>query len=211
VVILLAVAPTPLLLPRARTLWSLPALAPLLGVVALAPAFVALAGVASTSARRAGLGVAGFFWLAGAEAVTDDARLFGAPAAVPGSATWEASVAGGLSDAVVPYLTTPALLPALAFAGLAALLPLAVRGRSLRFDLARGAVWAGGLVAALAVMGDLLSDGGADPSPRGAVVGALLGVVAAVAVATLRTGFRERGPSARERPPAEAIDRRFLA
>ena len=65
-----ALAPTPLLLPRAGLLWSVPALAPLLGAVALAPLFVGVAALASTAWRRAGLAAAGFLWLAVAEVLT---------------------------------------------------------------------------------------------------------------------------------------------
>ena len=59
-----ACMPIPFLLPRAGTLWSLPVLAPLLGTVALGPAFVGVAALAPTAPRRAGLAAAGFLWLA---------------------------------------------------------------------------------------------------------------------------------------------------
>ena len=57
--LLAAAAPIPLLLPRAGLLWSVPVLAPLLGTIALGPAFVGVAALASTPARRAGLAAAG--------------------------------------------------------------------------------------------------------------------------------------------------------
>ena len=78
-VLALACAPVPFLLPRAGLLWSLPAVAPLLGVVALGPAFIGLAALAPTHARRAGLAAAGFLWLALAETLTGEALLFGVP------------------------------------------------------------------------------------------------------------------------------------
>ncbi len=59
-----AAAPIPLLLPRAGLLWSVPIFAPLLGAVALGPAFIGIAALAPTPWRRAGLGAAGFLWLA---------------------------------------------------------------------------------------------------------------------------------------------------
>src|SRR3954471_6129669 len=65
-----ALVPTPLLLPRAGKLWSVPVLAPLLGLIAIGPAFVAVAGLARTPLRRAGLGAAGFLWLAVGEVLT---------------------------------------------------------------------------------------------------------------------------------------------
>ena len=53
---LLALAATPLLLPRAGALWSVPALAPLLGLAGVAPMFVGLAALAAhrLAARRPG-------------------------------------------------------------------------------------------------------------------------------------------------------------
>src|SRR5215207_1229997 len=57
-VVAAAAAPVPFLLPRAGLLWSVPVLAPLLGIIALAPAFVGVAALAPTRARRGGLLVA---------------------------------------------------------------------------------------------------------------------------------------------------------
>ena len=79
--VLAAAAPVPLLLPRAGLLWSVPILAPLLGTIALAPAFVGIAALASTPARRAGLAAAGLWWLVLAEALTGRVLLFGSPRA----------------------------------------------------------------------------------------------------------------------------------
>src|SRR5205085_2161088 len=88
-------APVPLLLPRAGKLWSLPALAPVLGAIGLAPAYVALAGLASTRWRRAGLAAAGLLWLAASEVLTGRRLLFGVPDGALPRAGWE----HGLSDA----------------------------------------------------------------------------------------------------------------
>ena len=209
--VLLAVAPTPLLLARAGTAWSVPALAPLLGTIALGPAYVAVCGLAATPLRRAALGATGYLWLAGAEALTGDSLLYGAPAAVPGPGAWESSLPSALTDAVPPFLSTPALVPALAWALFAALLPLAVRGRSPKLDLARGAVWAGGLVAALLGLGVLLASGGAGLDARGAVVGPIVGLVLAVAAAGVRAGAPEAPRRRGERPPADAMDRSVVA
>ena len=52
-----AAAPVPFLLPRAGLLWSVPVFAPLLGTVALAPAFIGVAALAPTAWRRAGLAI----------------------------------------------------------------------------------------------------------------------------------------------------------
>ena len=210
-VVLVAIAPTPLLLPRAGTAWSAPALAPLLGMISLGPAFVALAGLASTPARRAGLGAAGYLWLAGAEALVGDSLLYGAPPPVPAPSAWEGSLPGALTDVIPEFLSTPALVPALAWGLFAALLPLAVRGRSPRLDFLRGSLWAAGLIAALVLLGDVLASGGAGQDTRGTVAGPLVGLVLAVAVATLRSGSQGVPRGRGDRPPADAMDRPVVA
>jgi hypothetical protein len=60
-------------------------------------------------------------------------------------------------------------------------LPLLVRGRSPAFDLLAGALWAAGLVAAHAALADLLASTSAVPDARGAVAGAVIGALGAVA------------------------------
>ena len=70
-----AAAPIPFLLPRAGLLWSVPVFAPLLGTVALGPAFIGIAALAPTPWRRAGLAIAGFWWLVLGEAITGKALL----------------------------------------------------------------------------------------------------------------------------------------
>ncbi len=177
-------APVPLLLPRAGVLWSVPVLAPLLGAASLAPAFVAVAAMAPTMARRAGLAAAGFLWLAGGEALTGDPLLFGSPDGTESLALWQSSITAGASDAVWPLISSPALAPALVWAGFAAVLPLLVRGRSTGLDLAAATLWAVGLVGAHAALGDLMASSGGLSDARGAVVGTLLGAAAAVAAAT---------------------------
>src|SRR4051812_9591482 len=91
-VIAAAAAPIPFLLPRAGVLWSAPVLAPLLGTTALAPAFIGVAALASTHARRAGLAAAGLWWVLAGELLTGKALLFGAPDGVLPRANWEGSI-----------------------------------------------------------------------------------------------------------------------
>ncbi|MDQ3648183.1 MAG: hypothetical protein M3433_06310, partial [Actinomycetota bacterium] len=181
----LVLAPVPLLLPRAGPLWSVAVVAPLLGVVALAPAFVGLAALAGTAPRRAGLAAAGFLWLAGGEALVGDPLLFGSPDGTEHLTLWQSSISAAAADAVWPLLASPALAPALAWAAFAPLLPLLVRGRSAVLDLTAGALWAIGLVGAHAALGDLMASTGALPDAHGAVGGALVGAVAAVVAATV--------------------------
>ncbi len=97
-----ALAPVPLLLPRAGTLWSVPALAPLLGTVALAPLFVGVAALPRSPWRRAGLGVAGFLWLAVAEVLTGEQLLFGVADGTAPRSAWEDSPIDAAADALAP-------------------------------------------------------------------------------------------------------------
>ncbi len=207
--VLVAILPTPLLLPRAGRAWSVPALAPRLGMIALAPAFVGLAGVATSSARRAGLGAAGFLWLAAAEALAGERLLFGAPAEVPAPGAWESSLVAAASEALPPFVSTPALAPGLAWALFAALVPLAVRGRSLALDLGRGSLWAAGLVVTQLALGDLVDPGGLDA--RGAMAGPLVALLLALLVTAVRGHPREPSRQAGKPPPADAIDRPLVA
>jgi hypothetical protein len=191
-VVAAAAAPVPLLLPRAGLLWSLPVLAPLLGTIALAPAFVGVAALAPTSWRRAGLAAAGFIWLVVGEALSGEALLFGAPDGTLPRGDWEGSVTGAASDALEPLLTTPALGPLLVWAAFAVLLPLAVRGRWIVLDLIGAGLWTAGLIAAQMALGDVLAADVALEQARGAVAGA---VVAALVVLSV----------SRIAPPAEGL------
>ena len=99
-----AAFPVPFLLPRAGLLWSVPVLAPLLGTIALAPAFVGIAALAPTPARRAGLAAAGLWWLVLAEALTGRALLFGSPDGTLHRIHWEGSISAAASDALQPLV-----------------------------------------------------------------------------------------------------------
>jgi eukaryotic-like serine/threonine-protein kinase len=182
-VLALACLPVPLLLPRAGLWWSVPALAPLLGTIGLAPMFVGIAALAPTPWRRAGLGAAGFIWLAFAEVATGRNLLFGIPSGALPRAEWAGSASAALSDAIGPLLSTPALLPAVVWAAFAALLPLLVRGRFLAFDVIGGAAWAAGLVAAQAGLASVMAAETALESARGGVAGPIGAAVVAVALA----------------------------
>ena len=181
-VVAAAVAVVPLLLPRAGLLWSLPALAPLLGTIALAPAFVGVAALAQTSWRRVGLAAAGFIWLALGEALAGGGLLFGVPEGTLPRGEWEGSLAGAASNALEPLLTTPALAPLAVWAVFAAALPLAVRGRWIALDLVGAGLWAAGLIAAHVAVADVLAADFAVEGARGAVAGAILAALGIVAV-----------------------------
>ena len=177
-----AAAPVPFLLLRAGLLWSMPVLAPLLGTIALGPAFIGVAALAQTSWRRGGLAVAGFLWLVLGESLTGEALLFGPPDGTLPRGDWEGSVASAASNALEPLLTTPALAPAVVWALFAVLLPFAVRGRWIALDLIGAGLWAAGLIAAQLALGDMLAADVALEQARGAVAGPVVAALVAVSV-----------------------------
>jgi hypothetical protein len=171
--LLAAAAPVPFLLPRAGLLWSMPVLAPLLGTIALGPAFVGLAALAPTPARRAGLAAAGLWWLVLAEALTGKALLFGSPDGTLPRGDWEGSISAAAADVLQPLATTPALAPVLAWMAVAIALAIVVRGRWLAVDIAGAGLCAAALIAAHLALGDALAaDVGLDHA-RGAVAGSI--------------------------------------
>ena len=201
-VLAVALAPVPLLLPRGGLLWSVPGLAPLLGAVALAPMFVGIAALASTGWRRLGLGVAGFLWLAAAEVTTGHDLLFGVAEGTLERGDWETSAGAAAGDAVLPLLSSPALAPAAVWAGFAVVLGLAVRGRWAALDLLLGAAWVVGLVVAHGALGDLLAATTELEQARGAVAGAALGGLVAVTAAAIAPPLKD---SARKPNPSHPV------
>jgi hypothetical protein len=193
-----AAAPMPLLLPRAGLLWSVPILAPLLGAVAIGPAFVGIAALAPTPWRRAGLGAAGFLWLALGEVLTGKDLLFGIPDGAHPRVEWEGSISSAASDALGPLLSGPSLAPAVVWAAFAMLLPLVVRGRWLALDLVGAGLWAAGLTAAHAALGDMLAATTALGEPRGALSGAIGAALLVVAVSQMTPPAEGWRPARRE-------------
>ena len=180
-----AAAPIPLLLPRAGLLWSVPILAPLLGTIALAPVFVGIAALAPTPWRRGGLAAAGFIWLAVGEVVTGEALLFGVPEGALPRADWEGSISAAASDALSPLVSSPALVPAAAWAAFAVLLPFVVRGRWLGVDLIGAGLWAAGLIVTHIALGDMLAATTALDEARGMVAGSVGAALVALAVSQI--------------------------
>jgi len=185
-VVAAAAAPVPLLLPRAGVLWSVPVVAPLLGTIALAPAFVGVAALAPTPARRAGLAAAGLWWLVLGEALTGKALLFGSPDGTLPRANWDGSISATAGDALQPLLTTPALAPVILWAAGAIVLALVVRGRWLAVDVMGAGICAAGLIAAHIALGDSLAADVALDHARGAVAGSI--VAALVVLLTFHMG-----------------------
>jgi hypothetical protein len=182
-VFLVAAAVVPVLLPRAGLLWSVPVLAPLLGAAGLAPLYLVAAGFAGSAWRRAGLAAAGFLWLVVAEIATGRVLLFGPPRGSTRQHEWERSFGAALDHVLGPLVKTPALLPALAWIGLAVALPFVVRARSLTLDLLGAVLWIAALVAAHQAVGRVLAGSGQHLQAHGLAAGAVLAAVAVVAAA----------------------------
>ncbi|MDX6725200.1 MAG: eukaryotic-like serine/threonine-protein kinase [Baekduia sp.] len=158
-----AAAPVPLLLRRAPSpSWSLPAVAPLLGLVGLAGAYPALAGRAGRPVARAAAGALGAWWLLLAESVLHRHLFLGAPAAA-GDGGW---------GAITAVATAPAVAAAAVWAVAALVLPHLVRGRLLALDVVAATVWSAGLAAA--------TQAATGAAPRGLVPAAILAGVAAI-------------------------------
>jgi eukaryotic-like serine/threonine-protein kinase len=185
-VVLLATLPTAVALRDSGASWSVPALAPALGTIGLAGAFVAAAGQAVTAWRRAALGALGAWWLLLAECWTGNRLLLGAPA--PSAPSWEGSVTAALDEVLVPLATSGALAIAALWAVAALILPWIVRGRSLALDFVGASAWGGGLWSATDAVAEAIAPTGATHGPRGAALGAVAaGGAAVVARARRRT------------------------
>ena len=184
--------PTAALLRRAGTLWSAPALAPLLGAVALAGAWPALAGQAARAWHRAALGALGLWWLVLAEVLTGSRLALGPAPDVAARPAWDGSATAALRDAIGPALTGGALALAAVWAVAAVLLPVVVRGRSFAVDLVGVTVWAAALGSATEAVAAALSSPDAPVSMRGLVAGAVAAGAVAVAARASRGRRRDR-------------------
>jgi eukaryotic-like serine/threonine-protein kinase len=164
--------------------WLAGALAPALGLAGLAGAYPALAGQASRWRQRASLGALGYWWLLLAEPLLARRLWLGLPAGTPRRAVWEHSLSSAAVHVVVPMLTVGALLGALLWASGAAVLPWIVRGRSAALDLVLATMWSAAIAAAAPALDAGLSS--SHPSPRGAVLGAVLAGALAIGARALR-------------------------
>jgi hypothetical protein len=174
VVLAAALLPVAVLMWRAPQWWSLPTLAPLLGVPGFAGAWPAVASLSSTLWLRAAAGAIGA-WQVGCAELLLDRRLVGQSLAHPAPySAWAMSSKAALTDALVPLLHGKLLALAAIWALAAVALPLIVNGRSAVADAVAGAAWA----AAVAISTTMLAGGLA----RGALAGALVGAALVVAV-----------------------------
>jgi hypothetical protein len=166
--------------------WLSCALAPLLGLAGLAGAFPAIAGQARGWRERASLAALGYWWLALAGPLLDRRLWLTLPSGIPARAAWEASLGLTASHVIAPQLTLGVLLGALLWAAGATVLPWIVRGRSAALDIVAVAVWSIAIAIASPALDSGLSAHASHPDARGAVRGAILGGVVAVAARALR-------------------------
>jgi hypothetical protein len=190
-----------LVLPFSGWAWSASAFAPGLGVLGLAGAWPALAARLGNPWRRAALGFTGWLWVLAAEALTGSRLYLGSSPGSPSPATWAGSPQRAFHDVLAPMLSTGVLAPALVWAVAAVVLPWLVRGRSPALDVVRAVVWSATLVSATGAVTTLAAGTSKYGMPRGAVLGAL----AAVAIALVPTAVGMR----RARPEPRSAQSRF--
>jgi len=194
--LLLAAITPPIVWPRGRRSvgfglgWLTSALAPVLGLVGLAGAFPAVAGQATRWSERAALAALGYWWLTLSEPLLTRRLWLGPPPGTPAHAVWEGSLGSAATHVVGPVLSVGVLLGAASWATAAVLLPWLVRGRSAAFDVVAATIWSAALAAAAPVLDSGLSVHAVHPSPRGVVLGSVLGGVIAVAARALRGPVR---------------------
>jgi hypothetical protein len=197
-----ALVPVPLLLRRHGLTWSVPALAPVLGLATVAGAYPALAGRAQGWFTRAALGALGAWWALLAAPLLGRAMLVGdgrdaaaaAQAADPGDGFQtvqglvtpgfapDSSVDEAVNLVLRPLFDSGVLLYVALWAVAAAILPWIVRGRWLAIDFIGACAWAAGLGAATVGIADAIGV----VEPRHAVAASVLAGVLALAIPHLR-------------------------
>jgi eukaryotic-like serine/threonine-protein kinase len=195
VAILMAAAllPVPFLLWRAPAWWSVPVVAPLLGLVSLAGAFPAIAGQATTGWRRAVVGALGAWWLLLAEPLASRTLLLGRAPGVRAHDAWAGSAAGVLDHVLRPLVVSGAVAVIPLWAVAALVLPYLVRGRSLASAALGAAVWAVALAGGTALIANAVHTHAGTSTT--ALVGAALAAPLALVVAAARTRARSQDVS----------------
>lgn len=141
-------APAALLLSRPAE-WALPALAPLLGSIGLAPLFTVLAARHARPGGRLALAGLGWAWTAIAGlAVGSELGV-----AAGSSSGWAGSGPEALSGLLLPLLGADAFSTGLVWVGAAVLLGALVEFAGPALLAVLGLIWAAGLVAALSAIG----------------------------------------------------------
>jgi hypothetical protein len=131
-----------------------------------------------------GVAALGLWWLALAEPLLARRLWEGPPAGLPARAVWEGSPGLAVDHAIAASASVPLLIGMAVWAAGAAVLPWIVRGRSAALDVAAALTWTIALLAALPLLER--SAHVAHNSPRGALLGAMLGCALAVCARALR-------------------------
>jgi hypothetical protein len=184
--LLAATAPVFLLARRSGPGWLMAAAAPALGLAGLAGAFPALAGQRSGWRARAGLAALGFWWLSLAEPLLARRLWSGPPNGLPPRGAWEASLGGTAAHVIAGVLTPQLVIGALVWAGAAILLPWIVRGRSAGLDVLLAVAWTVALLGGAPLIERAVLADAAHASPRGVLLGAMLGCALAICARALR-------------------------
>jgi hypothetical protein len=185
------------LAPLRATVWPLAAGAPALGLVGLAGAWPAVAGLAPSAWRRAAIGAGGWIWLLLIAPVAGRVLYLTPPRGLPPASQWAGSASGTAAHVLSPLLRSGALAPAVIWALAAVVLPWLVRRHSFALDLVRCVVWAAMLVSGTSAA--VVAAGGLPRAPglHGAILGAGLAVVVALGapwLATARVAWRPGRP-----------------
>jgi eukaryotic-like serine/threonine-protein kinase len=185
--LLVLAAGAPLLVPRRWGLgWLLAGWAPALGMLGLAGAYPALAGQGSHWRERAGMAALGFWWMTLAEPLLGTRLWEGPPTGLPARAVWEGSLRLTATHVIASSVTVGLLIGMLVWAGAAAILPWIVRGRSAALDVAAALTWTVALLWTVPLLERGAIAHTTHPSPRGALLGAVLGCMLAVCARALR-------------------------
>lgn len=186
-------APAALALSRARD-WLLPALAPLLGLIGAAPAFLGVAARRERVVERAALAGLAWAWTGVAGGLLG--RALGVPIAAAGDASgWAGSGPTAIDALLAPLATPTAIAVALTWVGGAILLGILLDVTSAAGAAVGGLVWAGTIAA-------LLEAAGAGAAPTALLAPALLAAVAwAIWDRAGRPDLRLRRPGPRGAAP----------
>jgi serine/threonine protein kinase len=184
--VLAAGAPLLALPRRAGPGWVAAALAPVLGLAGLAGAYPALAGQRASWSARAALAALGFWWLALTEPLLSKRLWLGPASDLPPRPVWEASFGKAAIHVVGTTLTVELLIGAGVWALASLILPWIVRGRSAALDVGAAVAWTVALLCAVPLLERALLLHASHPSPRGALLGAVLGCALAVGARALR-------------------------
>jgi len=144
-------APAALVLDRVRD-WLLPALAPALGLVGAAPAFLAVAARRERAAERAAMAGLAWAWTGIAGGLLG--RALGVPVGAGDAGGWAGSGPTAIDQVISPLLTPTAIAIGLTWIGGAILLGLLLDVASAAGAAVGGLIWAGAIAALLGAAGD---------------------------------------------------------